>query len=225
MLPDLETDRARLDVGFHLSGRTRRIARILKIGVIDVRHDRETPCVPRLHCRVGIGDPFAAASTDRGVDQDAHIERIHVADELIQFFRLYISLMIMDIDKRKLCPGQKMLAHAKRRFGLEFFDRNCLRSAPDDAGKKEAKQSAEIRMRERHGVMNKELEQDSLAAGCSGSSVAVGGNDSPVEFETGSVGVPLQHNAKPIERQPGIVERPTKRSTHPSVPTERHARS
>ncbi|MBL9203455.1 MAG: hypothetical protein JNN01_00110 [Opitutaceae bacterium] len=91
-----------------------------------------------------IGDPFAAASPDRGVDQNSHIERIHVSDELIQLSGRYISLVIMNIDKWKLCPGQEMLTHAKRRFGLEFLDRYRLGRAHDDAGQKGARKPAEI---------------------------------------------------------------------------------
>jgi len=65
--------------------------------------------------------------------------RIHVSDELIQLLRIYISLVIMNIDKTELRSGQETLTHPKRRFGLEFFDRYRLRSAQDDAGEKEAK--------------------------------------------------------------------------------------
>jgi len=86
----------------------------------------------RFHGGHGIGDPFTGATVDGRVDQDAHVQAVHVFDQPFEAIRRHVALVIVDIDERKLRASWFVLGDAEGRFGFELFDGDTLGSSDAD---------------------------------------------------------------------------------------------
>ena len=101
VLPDLEADRAVLDVLFELSGYSLSVIRLADPLVIDIGHARKAGALRMsLDCVEELFRSFTEASRDRRTQHDAHVEGVHVLQHGVEFRG--VPLMGMDVDKRDI---------------------------------------------------------------------------------------------------------------------------
>src|SRR5438552_952092 len=124
ILEDFQSLRAVLDVLFQARRHALSKSRRVQVVVTHVRENDESIGVASFHHRHSVLELFPGSSAE--IHHHAQIDRVHLLDEPVHFFRRGIPVMAVNIDERKFRPLDFVFLGDERGLRLVLVDRRGL---------------------------------------------------------------------------------------------------